>query len=146
MGNFCGGFGGLNVSANSKLTVWRKHFVSSSPPDYWTGPLRMASAMSRKTCLSSASVDGSKRPLMRARFQLVSPPCWPWPWKVCIKAVNEPRNFNGLLVLTNEWSSTLRYQWKQGDIWLSLVSKNEAMGKLDITFEFGCEFVTPDAA
>lgn len=62
-----------------------------------------------------------------------------------IKVYSVPMSASRYLVLPKEWLSTLRYQKRQGDIGLSLVSKNEAVGKLDITFEFGCEFVAPHA-
>lgn len=62
-----------------------------------------------------------------------------------VEVYSVPMNSSRYLVLPKEWLFTLRYQRRQGDIGLSLVSKNEAVGKLDITFEFGCEFVAPHA-
>ncbi len=62
-----------------------------------------------------------------------------------VEVYSVPMSSSRYLVLPKEWLSTLRYQRKQGDIGLSLVHKNEAVGKLDITFEFGCEFVAPGA-
>jgi hypothetical protein len=62
-----------------------------------------------------------------------------------VEVYSIPISSSRYLVLPREWLSTLRYQRRQGNIGLSLASKKEAMGKLDITFEFGCEFVAPDA-
>ncbi|WP_342129425.1 hypothetical protein [Hydrogenophaga sp. OTU3427] len=62
-----------------------------------------------------------------------------------VEVYSVPMSSSRYLVLPKEWLSTLRYQRRQGDVGLSLLSKNEAAGKLDITFEFGCEFVVPHA-
>jgi hypothetical protein len=61
-----------------------------------------------------------------------------------VEVYSVPMTSSRYLVLPKEWLSTLRYQRRQGDIGISLVSKNKDVGKLDITFEFGCEFVAPD--
>ncbi len=47
------------------------------------------------------------------------------------------------LVLPKEWLATMRYQRRQGDTGLSVEATNEARGKVDLTFEFACEFVSP---
>ncbi len=62
-----------------------------------------------------------------------------------VEVYSVPMTSSRYLVLPKEWLSTLRYQRRQGDIGISLVSKSGGVGKLDITFEFGCEFVAPHA-
>lgn len=54
-----------------------------------------------------------------------------------------PMNGNRYLVLPKEWLKTMRFQRKQVDAGLSVTAESKAKGKLDITFEFACEFVTP---
>lgn len=50
------------------------------------------------------------------------------------------------LVLHKEWLQTLRFQKQQDDIGIMVHVENESQGKVDITFEFACEFATvPDA-
>jgi hypothetical protein len=49
-------------------------------------------------------------------------------------------------VLHKEWLQTLRFQKQQDDIGIMVHVENESQGKVDITFEFACEFATaPDA-
>lgn len=60
-----------------------------------------------------------------------------------VEVYSVPMSSSRYLVLPKEWLSRLRYQIRQGGVGLTLVSKNEAAGKIDITFEFGCEFVGP---
>ncbi len=62
-----------------------------------------------------------------------------------VEVYSVPMSSSRYLVLPKEWLSTLRYQKRQGGMGLSLISKNGAVGKLDLTFEFGCEFVSPHA-
>ena len=51
-----------------------------------------------------------------------------------------PMSSSRYLVLPKEWLKTLRYQRRQGVIGLSVHAENEGAGKVDITFEFACEF------
>lgn len=51
-----------------------------------------------------------------------------------------PMSSSRYLVLPKEWLKTLRYQQRQEATGLSVYAENEAVGKVDITFEFACEF------
>ena len=51
-----------------------------------------------------------------------------------------PMSSSRYLVLPKEWLKTLRYQQRQGTIGLAIRAENEATGRMDITFEFACEF------
>lgn len=52
-----------------------------------------------------------------------------------------PMSSSRYLVLPEEWLKTLRYQKQQGVAGISVHANNEAKGKVDIIFEFACEFV-----
>jgi len=60
-----------------------------------------------------------------------------------VEVYSVPMSSSRYLVLPKEWLKTLRFQRRQGDTGLSVLVENEAAGKVDITFEFGCEFVAP---
>lgn len=47
------------------------------------------------------------------------------------------------LVLPKEWLARLRFQRQQGGNGFSVEVTNEAVGKVDLTFAFACEFVSP---
>ena len=51
-----------------------------------------------------------------------------------------PMSSSRYLVLPKEWLKTLRYQQRQGATGISVHAENEAVGKVDMTFEFACEF------
>lgn len=57
-----------------------------------------------------------------------------------------PMSSSRYLVLPKEWLKTLRYQQRQGTNGLSVHAENEAAGKVDITFEFACEFAAKSFA
>jgi hypothetical protein len=58
-----------------------------------------------------------------------------------VKVYAVPMSSSRYLVLPKEWLMTLRYQKRQGVAGVSVHAENEAVGKVDITFEFACEFV-----
>lgn len=56
-----------------------------------------------------------------------------------------PMSASRYLVLPKEWLKTLRYQSRQAATGLTVQAESRAEGKLDITFEFACEFAAPSS-
>jgi hypothetical protein len=54
-----------------------------------------------------------------------------------------PMHRSRYLVLPMEWMQTLRFQRRQADTGFAARAESSAAEKVDITFEFACEFVTP---
>ena len=54
-----------------------------------------------------------------------------------------PMSASRYLVLPKEWLKTMRYQSRQAATGVSVQAKEREEGKLDITFEFACEFAAP---
>jgi hypothetical protein len=57
-----------------------------------------------------------------------------------VEAYAVPMSSARYLVLHKEWLQTLRFQKRQGDIGIMVNAENESQGKVDIVFEFACEF------
>lgn len=60
-----------------------------------------------------------------------------------VEVFEVPMILSRYLVLPREWLTTLRYQRRYGDLGVSVHAENEVPGKIDIAFEFACEFEIP---
>jgi hypothetical protein len=61
----------------------------------------------------------------------------------CVEVYVVSMSSNRYLVLPKEWLKTLRYQQQKTDTGLSVCAENEVAGRIDIMFEFACEFAVP---
>lgn len=57
-----------------------------------------------------------------------------------------PMGTSRYLVLPKEWLKTLRYQRQQGGFGVAVSTEEKAVGKVDLTFQFACEFAGASAA